>query len=242
MGFPIKVSAVHDTAAYAGGVPVHILGGRVHHDIRSPFERTAVDRCREGIINDQGHSVAVGNAGKLLNIEHFERRIGDCLTKQRFRVRAESSRNLFFIGIGADECDVDAQFFHCHPKEVERSAIDGRRTDEVIACLADIEYGIEIGSLPAGSQHGSHTSFKGGNLGSYGIVRRILQAGIEVTALFKIEQTGHLLTGFVFKSSTLIDGQHARLALFRSPSCLYTQGFGLELFCHNVIEFTIILP
>ena len=184
----------------------------------------------------------MGNAGEFLNVEHFKRRIGDGLAEQCFRIRTESRRNLFFTGIGADESDIDTQFLHRHAKEVKRSAVDGRRTNKMIARLANVEYGIEIGSLSTGSQHSSHTSFESGNLGGYSVVRRILQTGIKVTAVFKIEQAGHLLTGFVFKSSTLIDGQHARLALFRSPSCLYAQGFGLELFCHNDIEFTIILP
>ena len=103
----------------------------------------------------------------------------------------------------------------------------------MIACLANVEYGIKIGCLPAGSQHSSYTSFECSNLGSYGIVGRVLQAGVEITTILKIKQTGHLLTGFIFESSTLIDGQHTRLPFFRSPSCLYTQGFGFELFCHN---------
>ena len=72
MGFPIEVSAVYDAAAYTGGMPVHVFSSGVNHDIGSPLKRTTVDRCRECIINNQRHTVTMGNAGEFLNVEHFK--------------------------------------------------------------------------------------------------------------------------------------------------------------------------
>ena len=112
----------------------------------------------------------------------------------------------------------------------------------MVSCLADIENGIEVGCLTAGSQHSGYTTFEGGNLSGNSVVRRVLQAGVEVTAVFQIEEACHLLAGIIFESGTLVDGQHAWFALFRRPSCLYAQGFGLELFCHNDIGFNDLLP
>ena len=74
---PIEVTAVYNDSTYAGGMSVHVFGGRVYYDVGTPFKRTAVDGGREGVVHNQGHAVAVGNAGKLLYIEHFERRVGD---------------------------------------------------------------------------------------------------------------------------------------------------------------------
>ena len=54
MRFPIEIAAVHDTTAYARGMAVHIFGRGVRDDVRSPFERTAIDRRGERIIDDQG--------------------------------------------------------------------------------------------------------------------------------------------------------------------------------------------
>ena len=107
----------------------------------------------------------------------------------------------------------------------------------MVSCLADIENGIEVGCLTAGSQHSGYTTFEGGNLGGYCIVRRVLQAGIEIAAVFKVEQACHLFAGIIFESCTLIDGEYTGLALFRSPSGLYAQRLRLELLCHNVICF-----
>ncbi len=195
----------------------------------------------ECIIHDQRHAMAVGDTGKLLNIQHFEGGIGDCFAEQCLRIRTESCGNFFFAGIRIDESYVNAKFLHCHSEQVESATVDSGRANEMVTCLADIEDSVEVGSLTAGSQHGGHTTFKGGNLGCNGVIRRVLQAGIEVTAVFQIEKTCHLLAGVVFESCTLINGQHAWFALFRRPACLYTQGFGLELFCHNDIGFYVFI-
>ena len=77
MCIPIEVTAVYNGSTYAGGMSVHVFGGRVYYDVGTPLKRAAVDRGREGVVHNQGHAVAVGNAGKLLYIEHFERRVGD---------------------------------------------------------------------------------------------------------------------------------------------------------------------
>ena len=237
MSIPVEVTAIYDTTAYAGSVSVHIFGSGVNNDICSPFERAAVNRSRESIVNNQRDTVAVRDTGKLLNIQHFEGRIGNCFTEQCFRIRTESCGNFFFAGIRIDESNLNTEFFHCHSEQVESTTIDSGRTNEMVTCLANIEDSVEVGSLTAGSQHGGHTTFEGGNLSGHSVIRRVLQAGIEITAVFQIEKTCHLLAGIVFESCTLIDGQYAWFALFRRPPCLYAQGFGLELFCHNVIGF-----
>lgn len=92
----------------------------------------------------------------------------------------------------------------------------------MVTCLANIEDSVEVGSLTAGSQHGGHTTFEGGNLSGHSVIRRVLQAGIEITAVFQIEKTCHLLAGIVFESCTLIDGQYAWFALLGvHPACTH---------------------
>ena len=209
----------------------------MNYDVSSPFKRATVDRSREGVVNNQGDPVTVCDTCELFNIQHFQRRIGNCFAKQSLCIRFESCRNFFFAGIRIYESHIDAEFLHRHSEQVERTSINSGRTNEVISCLADIKNGIEVGCLTAGSQHSGYTTFKSGDFGGNGVIRWILQAGIKVTTVFQIEQAGHLLAGIVFESCTLIDGQYAWFAFFRRPSSLYTQGFRFELFCHNVIGF-----
>ena len=171
--------------------------------------------------------MTVGDTGKLFDIEHTHARIGQGFAKQSLCVRTESSRYFFFRSIRVDECHFDAQFLHCHAEQVERSTVDRGRADHMIAGLADVEYGIEIGCLSGRCQHGAYATFQNGDLGCDSIVCRVLQAGIEISALFQVEEFGHLFTGVILECRALIDGQDARFSLFRLPASLHAEGFQL---------------
>ena len=109
MRFPIEIAAVHDTTAYARGMAVHIFGRGVRDDVRSPFERTAIDRRGERIIDDQGYAMIMGDAGKLLHIQYHNARIGDHLAEHRLRIRAESLGDLFLACVLIYERAFDSQ-------------------------------------------------------------------------------------------------------------------------------------
>ena len=46
MSHPIEVAGIHDCAAHAGAVTVHIFGGGVRDDIHAILERSAIDGRR----------------------------------------------------------------------------------------------------------------------------------------------------------------------------------------------------
>ena len=68
----------------------------------------------------------MGDAGKLFDIQYFERRIGDCFAKQCLGVRAESRGDFFLTGIGIDKSNINTQLLHRHSEQVECTAVDGR--------------------------------------------------------------------------------------------------------------------
>ena len=109
MRFPIEIAAVHDTTAYARGMAVHIFGRGVRDDVRSPFERTAIDRRGERIIDDQGYAMIMGDVGELLHVQYHNARIGDHLAEHRFRVRAERLGDLFLARVLIYERAFDSQ-------------------------------------------------------------------------------------------------------------------------------------
>ena len=124
MRVPIEITAVYNCAAYAGGVSVHVFGGGVDYYIGSPFKRAAVDRSGESVVYNQRHTMLVGDAGKLFDIENLQRWVGDRFAEQGFGIRTESCGDFLFGRIRVDKSHVDAQFFHCYAKQVECSAID----------------------------------------------------------------------------------------------------------------------
>ena len=95
-----------------------------------------------------------------------------------------------------------------------------------------LKNGIEVGCLSAGCQHSGHTTFEGGNLGGYCIVRRVLQAGIEIAAFLQIEQFSHLLARLILECRALIDREDTGFSFLGLPTGLYAQGFRFEFVIH----------
>ena len=110
----------------------------------------------------------------------------------------------------------------------------------MVARLADVEQRIEVGSLSARCQHGSHAAFECRNLLGYGVVGRVLQPCIEVSFLLQVEEVCHLFGVVILESRALDDRQHARVAVLRCPSCLYAKGVSLEFLFHIVLCFDVL--
>ena len=146
---PVEVAAIHYYAAYLRCSTVHILGGRVGNDVGTPLEWAAVDRCGEGIVHDERHAVLVSNAGELLDVEHGTARVADGFAEHHLGVRAESLLDFLLAGVRVYEGALDAELLQGNAEEVEGAAVDFVRGNDVVASLADVEYGIEVGSLTA---------------------------------------------------------------------------------------------
>ena len=147
MGHPVEIAGVDNRAAHAGSVAVHVLGGGVRDDVHAVLERTAVDRRREGVVDDQWHAVTMRCVRELLEVEHDKRRIGDGLAEHGLGVRLERGLKFLFGAVRADECAFDAHLAHGHVDEVERAAVDGGGGDDVVAVVADVEQREEVRRL-----------------------------------------------------------------------------------------------
>ena len=87
VSFPVKIAAVHNTAAHTHGMSVHILGGGMSHNISPPLKGTAVNGRGKRIIHNERHPMAVSQPGKLLNVQYHQRRIGNGLSENRAGIR-----------------------------------------------------------------------------------------------------------------------------------------------------------
>ena len=63
-------------AAHSRAMAIHIFGGGMGYNIRSPLDRTAVYRRWKCIIHNQRNAMSMGSIGKPLNIQYRKRRIG----------------------------------------------------------------------------------------------------------------------------------------------------------------------
>ena len=237
VGIPVEVSTIYDAATHLRGMTVHVFGCRMSDDISSPLERTAVDGRWERVVDDEGHAVTMGDASKLLDVEHTTTGIRDGLAKQSLRVRTEGGFDFFLAGFLVHECAVDAQFLQRHPEEIIGASIDFVGSHEVVASLADVEQSIEVGSLSAGREHSAHTPFESSNLAGHSIVGGILQAGVEIAFFLQIEEVGHLLGVIILERGALIDGEHACLSVFRFPASLHAKRGGFQFFLHVLFTY-----
>ena len=147
MSFPVKVSAVYDCPAHAGGMAVHVLGGRVRHNVSSPLERPAVNgRCKR-IVNDKRHSVSVSCVREFFKIENNKRRIRDRLTEHCLCIVSERRFQFILAAVRIYE-----RGFHAHLPdrmciEVVCTAVESRRAYNMVSCLRNIHDGIKVRRL-----------------------------------------------------------------------------------------------
>ena len=70
---------------------IHIFSRGVRNDIRSPFERTAIDRRSERIIDDQRDIMTVSHLRHSIDIGNIRIGIAERFDIHRFRILPDSS-------------------------------------------------------------------------------------------------------------------------------------------------------
>ena len=140
---PVKVAAVYDRSADAGCMAIHVLGGRVGYDIRSPFERPAVDRRCKCIVYDKRNPMGMGCFCKLFKVQHDQCRICNGLSEYRLGILSKRVVQFFFRAVWIHKGSVNAHLLNRMGIEIICTAIKGRRAHDMIASLHDIHNGIE---------------------------------------------------------------------------------------------------
>ena len=91
----------------------------------------------------------------------------------------------------------------------------------MVARARDVEDREEGRGLSAGGQHARDAALQIRDLRRDGVVRGVLQAGVEITGRFQVEKLSHFFTGIVLIGRALVDGQDARLPVFGRITALY---------------------
>ena len=65
------------------------------NDISSPFKRTAVYRCSEGVVYNKRNFMFVSNLCEFFNIQNYQGRVCDGLCEKYLCIRTEGSCNFF---------------------------------------------------------------------------------------------------------------------------------------------------
>ena len=108
------------------------------NDIAPEFERTAENRRRERIVDNERNAVFVSDLGELRDVENATGRIGDGLAENAFRVRTERRLNRLRVGIWINEREFDTELLERNGEEVESSAVDLGGTYDMVSRAAEI--------------------------------------------------------------------------------------------------------
>ena len=93
-------------------------------DIGAPFEGPAVDRGREGVVDDGRNAVFMSDLGVAFDIEDGQRGIGDRFAEEELRVGTERGVDLLVGPVGFDKRDVDPHFLERDVEKIERAAVN----------------------------------------------------------------------------------------------------------------------
>ena len=169
--------------------------------------------------------MGVGGFGKLLNIQHAQRRVGDGFTEEGLGVRAEGGVQLFVCAVRADEGEVYAHLLHGDGKQVIGAAVDRGAGDHMVSGIGDIENGIEVGSLAGRGQHRGSAALQGADPRRHRVIGGVLQPGIEITGGFQVKELAHVLAGIILEGGGLDDRDLAGFTVFRRIAALYAKCF-----------------
>ena len=162
--------------------------------------------------------------GEQLDVEHRERGVCYGLAKHALGVGPKRGVQLLARARGRNERCLHPHLAHGVRQEVVRPAIDGGARHHVVAALADVEEREERGRLARGRQHGRRAALQLADLLRDRVVGGVLQAGVEVAVLLKVEQAPHVLRGVVLEGGGLHDGQLPGLAVPGNVAALHARG------------------
>ena len=160
--------------------PVHVLRRRVGDDVAAEAERTAEDRSREGVVDDERHAVLVGDLRELGDVENAAGGVRHRLAEDALGVGAEGLLDLLLARVGVDEGELDAELLQRDREEVEGAAVDLRRGDDVVAGVAEVEDRESRRGLAGRGENRGDAALERGDLLSHHVVGRVRKAGVEV--------------------------------------------------------------
>ena len=175
---------------------------------------------------------------KFLKIKNSQCRIGNRLSKNSFRILLKCCIQFFLCAVWVYESCFHTHFTDCVSKQIVCTAIQGRRTYDMITFFSNIHDSIEVCCLSGRSQHCCYSAFHITDLSCYRIIRRVLKSGIKISGLFKIKQSSHLITACITECCALNDREYTWITVSRIVTGLYAFRFHLVI-THSFISSLI---
>ena len=206
----VEGPTIDDDPRDRGPMSPKVFRRRVDDDIRPVLQGVQHIRRRDRVVHDERHPGLVRDGRHLLDVEHISLRIGDRLREEGLRVRAHRRPPRLGIVLLLDECHLDAQAREGVLEQVEGSAIERGRRDDVVAGLGDVVQGERCRRLPRGDQQRTDPAFQRGDPVLDRGLRRVHDPGVDVAEFLEREQVCRVLGVPEDETRRLVDRQCAR--------------------------------
>ena len=161
-GLPVEGAAVHDDAAQAGAVAADELGGGVDHDVCAVLDGPDQIGGAEGVVDDQGQAVLVGDGGDGVDVGDVAVGVAQGLQVDCLGVVLDGALHLGQV-VGVHKGGGDAVLGQGVGQQVVGAAVDGLLGHDVLAVPGQGLNGVGDGGGTGGHGQRSHAALQGGD-------------------------------------------------------------------------------
>ena len=199
-------------------------------NVGAEFKGTAVNGGGEGVVDYKGKAVSVGESGKTLDVKNRKRGVRQRFTENKTGFAVDEFFDFLIRALNVEIPCLDTHFFKGFGKQVDRSAVDFARGENVFSAVADVEHRNHVCRLTGRGQNCAHAALKSVYLVGDGRKGGIGYSGVKVCVKLEIKGLSHILAGVIGKGGGLINGEHAGFACAGSIVSLYAYSFLMSHF------------
>ena len=176
----------------------------------------------------------MSHLGNTCNVQNVDLRVCDCFAEERFRVGAHGSLPGCEVVLVVDESDLNAEFGQGVLEEVVGSAIDRRGANNVVAGVRNVQNGVGGCRLAGAQQQSSCSALERCDALLCDILRRVHDAGVNVSKLREREQVCCVLSAIEHIRRRAIDRRCPRIrGRVGASTSVYLLGLKLPVVCHG---------
>ena len=207
---PRKRAGFDDDAADHGPVAADEFRRGVGHDVGAPLDRAAQCGRGEGVVDDERQRRAsCATRASAARSATFPSGLPIVSVKSNLRVRTDRCGERRDV-VARYERALDTHALERHGELRDRSAVEVRRRNDVIAALRDREHRAELRAESARGGDGAESAFEASHALFESRDRRVADAAIDVAVGAQSEQLGRVLGRIEHEARGQIDRHRPR--------------------------------
>ena len=230
---PGEFAGINNHATNGGAMTTDVLGGSVHNNVGTLFNRTPQKGCGNSVVHNHGHTMTMSNFSQTGNVDHTTGRVANGFAIHCFGFvinQCFDTGKIIFIG----KTNFNTLAWQSMSKQVVGATIEFTDGNNVVTGSGNRLDGVGDCSHTGGDSQTGDTAFQCSNTLLQHITGGVHDAGIDITLYFQIKQIGSVLGRVKTEGSGLVDGHSNGVLVIRLVGMVQCNGFtlhGVSLFC-----------